>query len=34
LPQGDAQGCFQGVVEDRFARAIGKIGEDDGVLVG
>ena len=33
LPQGNVECCLQRVVEDGIARAVGKIGENNGVLV-
>ena len=34
LPQGNVERRLQRVVEDRIARAVGKIGENDGVFLG
>ena len=34
MPQGNVERRLQRVVEDRIARAVGKIGENDGVFVG
>lgn len=34
LPQGNGERCFEGVIEYRIACAVGKIGDNNSVLVG